>query len=243
MSLTTKVADLATRIGTEFKTVRGEIVTAQGAAEDYADSLAPNYDAAGAAAAAETAAKSYADGLAVNYDPAGAAASAETAAKSYADSLASNYDPAGAAATAETNAKAYADALDTDDVAEGTSNLYFTAARAQAALSGLYDPAGSASTAETNAKAYADTKIGDLVDGAPGLLDTLNELAAALGDDPSFASTISTALGLRVRVDAAQVFSSAQQEVGRSNIGAASAADLGDVAAANFVTTFEAALV
>ena len=57
----------------------------------------------------EAAAKAYADGLAANYDAAGAAASAETAAKAYADGLAANYDAAGAAATAETNAKAYAD--------------------------------------------------------------------------------------------------------------------------------------
>lgn len=31
-----------------------------------------------------------------------------------------------------------------------------------------------------------------LVDSAPGTLDTLNELAAALGDDPNFASTVTT---------------------------------------------------
>jgi hypothetical protein len=41
------------------------------------------------------------------------------------------------------------------------------------------------------------TAINNLVDGAPGALDTLNELAAALGDDASYASTITTALGLK----------------------------------------------
>ena len=35
-----------------------------------------------------------------------------------------------------------------------------------------------------------DAKIAALVDSAPGTLDTLNELAAALGDDPNFATTI-----------------------------------------------------
>lgn len=34
-----------------------------------------------------------------------------------------------------------------------------------------------------------------LIDSAPAALDTLNELAAALGDDPNFAATISTRLG------------------------------------------------
>ena len=41
------------------------------------------------------------------------------------------------------------------------------------------------------------TAINNLVDGAPVALDTLNELAAALGDDASYASTITTALGLK----------------------------------------------
>lgn len=43
-------------------------------------------------------------------------------------------------------------------------------------------------------KGYVDQKIADLVDGAPALLDTLNELAAAIGDDENFATTISNAL-------------------------------------------------
>lgn len=37
-----------------------------------------------------------------------------------------------------------------------------------------------------------------LVDGAPGALDTLNELAAALGDDANYAATITTALGTKL---------------------------------------------
>jgi len=36
---------------------------------------------------------------------------------------------------------------------------------------------------------YADTAVANIVDSAPGTLDTLNELAAALGDDPNFATT------------------------------------------------------
>lgn len=38
------------------------------------------------------------------------------------------------------------------------------------------------------------TAINALVDAAPGTLDTLNELAAALGDDPNFATTIANQL-------------------------------------------------
>ena len=41
------------------------------------------------------------------------------------------------------------------------------------------------------------TAVANLVDSAPTSLDTLNELAAALGDDASFASTVNTALGTK----------------------------------------------
>ena len=82
-----------------------------------------------------------------------------------------------------------------------------------------YDAAGSATAAETNAKSYTDSLIGDptvngtagntvkdridtavsnLVDGAPALLDTLNELAAAINDDAGFATTITTSIGEKV---------------------------------------------
>ena len=44
--------------------------------------------------------------------------------------------------------------------------------------------------ADLNYFVDADT----LIDGAPGLLDTLNELAAAIGDDPSFFTTVATNL-------------------------------------------------
>ena len=60
-------------------------------AKDYADGLAENYDAAGAAASALTEAKAYADGLAVNYDAAGAAATAEQNAKDYSDEQLKKY--------------------------------------------------------------------------------------------------------------------------------------------------------
>jgi|694.fasta_scaffold68024_3 hypothetical protein len=41
---------------------------------------------------------------------------------------------------------------------------------------------------------YVTTQINNLINGAPGLLDTLDELAAALGDDANFASTLTTSL-------------------------------------------------
>jgi hypothetical protein len=43
-------------------------------------------------------------------------------------------------------------------------------------------------------KTYVDTAVSNLVDGAPGLLNTLNEIAAAVGDDPNFFGTVATNL-------------------------------------------------
>lgn len=55
--------------------------------------------------------------------------------------------------------------------------------------------------------------------GAPALLDTLDELAAALGDDPNFATTMTTALGNRVRYDATQTLTAPQKTQACANIG------------------------
>ena len=63
--------------------------------------------------------------------------------------------------------------MNTDDLLEGSSNLYYTNARADA---------------------RAQLKIDALVASAPGALDTLNELAASIGDDANFAGTMTTAL-------------------------------------------------
>lgn len=52
-------------------------------------------------------------------------------------------------------------------------------------------------TTQIATTAYADAAAAALVDSAPGTLDTLNELAAALGDDANFAATTATALGTK----------------------------------------------
>lgn len=65
--------------------------------------------------------------------------------------------------------------------------------------------------------------------GVPAALDTLDELAAALGDDASFAASTTTALGNRVRVDtAAQGLTGTQQSNARTNIAAVGTADIGN---------------
>ena len=55
----------------------------------------------------------------------------------------------------------------------------------------------SAGTDAAN-KTYVDNAVAGIVDSAPAALDTLNELAAALGDDANFATTLTTNLGQKL---------------------------------------------
>jgi hypothetical protein len=58
-------------------------------------------------------------------------------------------------------------------------------------ITGLADPTLAQDAAT---KAYTDLQITNLIAAAPGALDTLDELAAALGDDASFATTVTNSL-------------------------------------------------
>ena len=97
---------------------------------------------------------------------------AQSAAESYADGLSVNYDVAGSAATAESNANTYTDDLIGDATVDGTSGNTVTD--------------------------RISVAVSDLVSSAPEALDTLNELAAALGDDPNFATSTATLIGEKV---------------------------------------------
>lgn len=152
--------------------------------------------------------------------------------------------------------------LDTDDISEG-ANLYFTNARARGAVSvtdnggdgslsynsttGVFSYTGpSASevrahfsagtgititsgqvavdTSTIATKTYADSAataaVAAVIDSAPATLDTLNELAAALGDDANYSTTVSTALGNRLRVDVnTQNLTSTEQSYALTNLG------------------------
>lgn len=59
----------------------------------------------------------------------------------------------------------------------------------------------NAALAEKATSVELQAAVTALVDAAPGVLDTLNELAAALGDDPNFATTIMAALALKADSD------------------------------------------
>ena len=46
--------------------------------------------------------------------------------------------------------------------------------------------------------AYVETAVSNLVDGSPGALNTLNELAAALGDDANFSTTVTNSIAAKL---------------------------------------------
>jgi hypothetical protein len=47
-------------------------------------------------------------------------------------------------------------------------------------------------------KLYVDASISDTISAAPGVLDTLNEIAAALGDDANFATTVTNSIATKL---------------------------------------------
>jgi hypothetical protein len=78
---------------------------------------------------------------------------------------------------------------------------------------------------------YVDAAVASLVGAAPEALNTLNELAAALGSDANFSTTISTSLGEKL-VKAANLSDVADVSAARVNLGLGSMA----VQAANSVS-------
>jgi len=58
--------------------------------------------------------------------------------------------------------------------------------------------AANTNTTQVATTAYVQTEINDLIASAPGALDTLNELAAALGNDASFSTTVTNSLATKL---------------------------------------------
>ena len=71
---------------------------------------------------------------------------------------------------------------------------------------------------QQSVKAYVDSEVSALVDSAPGALDTLNELAAAINDDASFSTTIATNIGTKL-AKASNLSDLANAATARSNLG------------------------
>jgi hypothetical protein len=179
----------------------GSASSAQTAAQNYADGLVNGLDTDDIEEGASN--LYFTNGRARNAMGAGTGLSYDTSTGTF-SVTANTYDAYGAASAAEAAANSYTDseinALSTTDIEEGT-NLYYTDTRARGAVSagsGLsYDGGTGQFSVDTSIianKSYVDTAITNLVDGAPGLLDTLNEIAAAINDDANFFTTVTNSI-------------------------------------------------
>lgn len=88
----------------------------------------------------------------------------------------------------------------------------------------INDASSTSTTTTWSAKKSSDAitaAVNALVDGAPTALDTLKELATAMGDSANFSATMTAALANRIRFDAAQSLTAPQQAQALANLGIA----------------------
>ena len=149
--------------------------------------------------AAETAANGYTDAeITTALSTAqGYATTAQSNAETYADGVAGavqdNLDDHTSATSAHGVTGNIVGTTDTQTISNKTLGSDLAAGGYK--VSGLANPTANQDSAT---KAYVDGAISDLVDSAPELLDTLNELAAAIADNPNYASDIASSLGDKV---------------------------------------------
>jgi len=179
---------------------------------------AASYDVIGAAAAAQSAATAAAATDATtkaNAAQAAAISAAATDATTKANAAQAAAEATAAAALSShssdtTNIHGIADTsllATTANVATAKSEAISAAAtdattKANAAQAAAEATAAAAlssaiSTEVSNRNTAISTAVDSLVDGAPALLNTLNELAAAINDDANYTTTITTALGTK----------------------------------------------
>jgi hypothetical protein len=80
-------------------------------------------------------------------------------------------------------------------VADASGNVTFAGS---VTFSNPTSVATPTATGHAATKGYVDTAVSNLVDAAPGALDTLNELAAAIGDDANFSTTVTNSIATKV---------------------------------------------
>jgi hypothetical protein len=91
----------------------------------------------------------------------------------------------------ETKAIRFKDDIRMDDVLDMRSTIDMNTNK----ITDLGTPTASADAAN---KSYVDTKVASLADSAPAALDTLNELAAAMGDDANFSTTVTNSIATKM---------------------------------------------
>ena len=250
-----------------ISTAAADATTKANAAESAANTYTDGREAAiitaytTAISASKAASDTYADA---------AEADAITSANAYTDgretAITTAYQAYADQAEADAISTAAADATAKADAAESAANAYtdgretaittaYTTAIATAkteaidhtdaretAITTAYTTA--IATAKSEANSYTDAAISDLVDGAPAALDTLNELAAALGDDANFATTVTTSLATKAAttyVDST-VATAKSQAIATAAADATTKADAAEAAANTYTSGRETAI-
>ena len=96
--------------------------------------------------------------------------------------------------------------------------------------------AANTNTTQVATTAYVQTEITDLIAAAPGALDTLNELATALGNDAAFSTTVTNSLATKLPLAGGTM--SGAIAMGTNKItGAGDPTSAQDVATKNYVDT------
>lgn len=134
---------------------------------------------------------------------------ATTAELNYVDGVTSNIQTqlnakAPLASPALTGTPTAPTATSTTNTTQLATTAFVQAQKASPAFTGT--PTAPTATSGTNTTqiattAFVQTAVAGIVDAAPAALDTLNELAAALGDDANFATTVSTQLGTKAPIN------------------------------------------
>ncbi len=91
--------------------------------------------------------------------------------------------------------KGYVDTADALKLALAGGTMSGALAMGTSKITGLGDPTANQDAAT---KVYVDTSIANVIDAAPAALDTLNELAAALGDDANFSTTVTNSIAAKL---------------------------------------------
>jgi hypothetical protein len=91
--------------------------------------------------------------------------------------------------------KGYTDTQDALKLSLTGGTMSGAIAMGDSKITGLATPTD---TADAATKGYVDATVSAVIDAAPGALDTLNELAAALGDDPNFSTTITNSIATKL---------------------------------------------
>ena len=120
------------------------------------------------------------------------------ATKTYADNAVSTHDTDTTNVHGIANTALLATTADVAAVTKTTLGLGSVDNTADTAKPVSTSQASAIATAKAEAIADATAQVTALVTGAPAAMNTLDELAAALGDDANFAASVTTSLGLKV---------------------------------------------